>query len=240
MARTDILEQKDKILQWIEEHRSKAFIAKQLHCKEATLNSYLKKMDIEYDGNKGSKGFCHDFSYKSAEEYSQKESGVKSHILKLKLIKDGIKKDECEICKNSIWQGVKLPLELHHKDGNHYNNNFDNLQILCPNCHSIQEGNCGRKNKKKESIKTNKCSVCGKLITNQASTCKDCYNKSRQICKRPDREELKEMIRNESFVSLGKKFNVSDKAIVKWCIIMNLPSKKKEINSYTDEEWEKI
>jgi 5-methylcytosine-specific restriction endonuclease McrA len=43
----------------------------------------------------------------------------------------------------SIWQGVKLPLELHHKDGDHFNNEFDNLQILCPNCHSIQEGNSG-------------------------------------------------------------------------------------------------
>lgn len=30
-------------------------------------------------------------------------------------IKDGIKEDKCEICGFSIWQGVKLPLELHHK-----------------------------------------------------------------------------------------------------------------------------
>lgn len=39
--------------------------------------------------------------------------------------------------------GVYLPLELHHKDCNHFNNTLDNLQILCPNCHSIQIGNCG-------------------------------------------------------------------------------------------------
>jgi 5-methylcytosine-specific restriction endonuclease McrA len=38
---------------------------------------------------------------------------------------------------------VHLPLELHHKDRNHFNNDLNNLQILCPNCHSIQEGNAG-------------------------------------------------------------------------------------------------
>jgi hypothetical protein len=35
-------------------------------------------------------------------------------------------------------------------------------------------------------------------------------------------------------------YNVSDKAIVKWCIKYNLPSKKKLIKSYDDEMWLKI
>ena len=30
-----------------------------------------------------------------------------------------------------------VPLELHHKDGNSENNREKNLQILCPNCHSL-------------------------------------------------------------------------------------------------------
>jgi 5-methylcytosine-specific restriction endonuclease McrA len=25
--------------------------------------------------------------------------------------------------------------DVNHKDGNHKNNNFDNLELLCPNCH---------------------------------------------------------------------------------------------------------
>lgn len=48
------------------------------------------------------------------------------------------------------------------------------------------------------------------------------------------------MIRTETFVSIGAKFNVSDKAIVKWCKDMNLPSRKKDINTYTDESWMKV
>ena len=105
-------------------------------------------MNIEYAGNQGLKGKKTDPKYKSAVEYIQ-SSCIKSHILKQKLIRDGLKKEECEICHSFIWQGKELPLELHHKDGNHYNNDLSNLQILCPNCHAIQPGNSGAASNKK-------------------------------------------------------------------------------------------
>lgn len=142
--RNDILERREEILKWIAEEQPKSYICKQLQCKQDTLNSYLKKMGIEYAGQQAKKGqYKGGCEYIPAEVYAKKESGVKSFVLKQKLIRDGLKKDCCEICGISIWDGVKLPLELHHKDGNHYNNDLNNLQILCPNCHSIQEGNSG-------------------------------------------------------------------------------------------------
>lgn len=141
--RTDILERKEEILQWISENQSKAFICRELQCKPHTLNSYLEKMGIQYSGNQSGKGIRHDPKYKTAEEYA-KGTSIKGFILKDKLIRDGIKEYKCEICGISEWQGVKLPLELHHKNRNHFDNDLSNLQILCPNCHSIQEGNCGK------------------------------------------------------------------------------------------------
>ena len=48
------------------------------------------------------------------------------------------------------------------------------------------------------------------------------------------------MIRVEAFTSIAKRFGVSDNAIRKWCDKYNLPRTKKEINSYTDEEWNNI
>ena len=30
-----------------------------------------------------------------------------------------------------------IPLEVEHKDGNYTNNSEDNLELLCPNCHSL-------------------------------------------------------------------------------------------------------
>lgn len=48
------------------------------------------------------------------------------------------------------------------------------------------------------------------------------------------------MIRNESFVGIGKKYKVTDNAIRKWCKAENLPSRKVDIKMYSDKEWSKI
>ena len=43
-----------------------------------------------------------------------------------------------------------------------------------------------------------------------------------------------------SFTAIGKKYNVSDNAVRKWCDKYNLPRKASEIKKYSDEEWELI
>lgn len=42
----------------------------------------------------------------------------------------------CERCKNEEWLGERITLELDHIDGDRQNNVRENLQLLCPNCHS--------------------------------------------------------------------------------------------------------
>ncbi len=43
---------------------------------------------------------------------------------------------DCNICGTSDWLGKILVLHVHHKDGNKKNDKHDNLEGLCPNCHS--------------------------------------------------------------------------------------------------------
>lgn len=43
-----------------------------------------------------------------------------------------------------------------------------------------------------------------------------------------------------SFIQIGKKYNVSDNAIRKWCATENLPTKKTYISSLSDKEWQEI
>lgn len=151
-------------------------------------------------------------------------------------------------------------MELHHKNGNHQDNDLDNLMILCPNCHSIQEGNSGAnvgKCKVKQALEDEKqtevdlkkekpnrtCIDCNAVISSRAIRCKSCAAKEKQKDKttfHPSREELKELIRSTSFLQIGKIYNVSDNAVRKWCDSYGLPRKSSDIKSYSDEEWKKI
>ena len=53
----------------------------------------------------------------------------------------------CECCGAKEWLNKPINLELHHKDGDRSNCEEDNLELLCPNCHSYTD-NYGSKNKK--------------------------------------------------------------------------------------------
>jgi len=43
---------------------------------------------------------------------------------------------KCAHCGINEWNGKPIVLELEHKDGNSDNNRPENLECLCPNCHS--------------------------------------------------------------------------------------------------------
>ena len=133
LRRKDILEREQEIRQWVEENLPNAEIARRLNCKVDTLKSYYKRMGIEYSGNSARKGIPHLEQRKSIEEYLQ--GNTSNSAKRRRLIEEGIKEAKCEICHLSEWMGKPIPLELHHIDFNHYNNDLSNLQILCSNCH---------------------------------------------------------------------------------------------------------
>lgn len=62
----------------------------------------------------------------------------------------------------------------------------------------------------------------------------------KRICKRPDRETLKEKIRKEPFLKVAKYFDVTDNAIRKWCKFYKLPHKVEDIRKISDADWENI
>lgn len=145
--RNDIEERKGEVLGWVEQGQTKTFICKQLRCKPETLNRYLSLWGVSYIGNQGGKGIKTSNQYLPASEYI-KSSTVKSHVLKLKLLRDGLKEFKCEKCGSEKWLDSPIPLELHHQDGDHFNNSLDNLVLLCPNCHALEPNNSGAASKK--------------------------------------------------------------------------------------------
>ena len=96
--RTDILEKKEEILQWISENQSKAFISKQLKCKQETLNNYLIKMGIDYAGNQSGKGMTKVKDKLSFQEYLDTSKDIQSNKVRIKLLEEGLKPHKCENC----------------------------------------------------------------------------------------------------------------------------------------------
>lgn len=84
------------------------------------------------------------------------------------------------------------------------------------------------------------CPICGEETDPYSILCQKCYAKKSRKTEWPSKEELKYLIRNKPFVKIAEGFGVSDKAISKWCKYYNLPYRKREINKYTNEEWNNL
>ena len=84
------------------------------------------------------------------------------------------------------------------------------------------------------------CKNCGKEIGKGAVHCPECSHLAMRTVNRPSRSELKNLIRSLPFTQIGKQYGVTDNSIRKWCKSENLPYKKTEINSYSQEEWDLI
>jgi len=82
--------------------------------------------------------------YKPASHYLNSSIPISNRRLKDKLFGEGIFEKRCAKCLRSSWFEEPLWLHLHHKDGNKKNNSLENLQILCPNCHSMTSNFCFR------------------------------------------------------------------------------------------------
>ncbi|GJQ43697.1 MAG: hypothetical protein JETCAE03_31950 [Ignavibacteriaceae bacterium] len=75
-------------------------------------------------------------TYKLEDIFAGKHPQYPTSKLSKRLVKEGYKEYKCETCSIDEWMGKPISLELNHKDGNRYNHLPENLELLCPNCHS--------------------------------------------------------------------------------------------------------
>lgn len=73
--------------------------------------------------------------------------------LKSRLFAAGLKENRCDDCGITDWRGKPLALELHHVNGDGLDNRLENLQLLCPNCHSQTDTWGGRNSGRKNGLK---------------------------------------------------------------------------------------
>ena len=145
-----------------------------------TIKKYLSIYDIDvthFTGqrsnicNKNLKQYA-----KNASEYLIIGSNISSSKLKYKLIQEGYKEYKCEKCGLTKWNNEQISLQLHHINGDTTDNRLENLQLLCPNCHSQTDNFCGYNNN--SANKKYYCKNCGKEIQKtKTGYCNDCYEK---------------------------------------------------------------
>lgn len=119
---------------------------KELNSKQNKFCSNKCQREYEY------KSFIED--WKNGEEDGLKgKYGISNHIKRYLMEKNDYKCEKCGWGEKNEFTG-NISLEVHHKDGNYLNNTEENLQLLCPNCHSLTEtykahNKKGRKDRKK-------------------------------------------------------------------------------------------
>lgn len=143
------------------------------------VKKYIKELNLDTSHFTGyATNICNRLNRdkeKNVEDYLTTNSYIKADRLKWKLFSTGLKKYRCEKCGRTHWEGEQISLQLHHINGDNTDNRLENLQILCPNCHSQTDNYCGAN---KASINNSKryCRCCGKEIEKtQTGLCNECY-----------------------------------------------------------------
>ena len=101
-----------------------------LNCSvNITIGKYCSnKCQHEYQNSEKKRKFL-------AGEYVGKRLQFRANEWTRKLIVDHYGQS-CSSCGITEWNGKPILLEVNHIDGKAYNNIMNNLELLCPNCHS--------------------------------------------------------------------------------------------------------
>lgn len=176
----------------------------------------------------------------SVEYVFVENSTYKNNVgLKNKIIKYNLLEYKCIECGNKgEWNGKKLILQVHHKNGKHDDHRIENLEFLCPNCHTQTDNFTGGNARKpteetytyrinQEKVKINKLKEENKLKKIQEELdYKD--NKEKLITSKNNNEEteIREIIKNYPLNKHGSIMNLSR------CIGISHTSVKRRLKKY--------
>lgn len=166
-----------------------------------------------------------------------KESTYPRKNVKRRLLAEGLKEPECELCgQGEIWGGRPMSMILDHINGVRDDHRLENLRMVCPNCAATLDTHCGRRNRIDRAERT--CLHCKKSFVPAYAKQRYCSRPcgvrwDRSKCdtrvggrgvpkpasrktRRPPYEQLLHEIEATSYLAVGRKYGVSDNAVRKW------------------------
>lgn len=194
---------------------------------QSHLTRRAKQLGINsshFIGQAWNKGRTFPLLRRPVEYYLFKGSTVRSPLLKKKLIQAGIKKEACEICGNTEWNNRKIPLELDHKNSDHWDNRLENLQLICPNCHAqvTSDRLKSASTPSGERLRLGRSET--KVIVGSTPSSRTIIIRKKRPSKInwPPLEQLRIMLSESNYSRLGAKLGVSDNAIRKHIRVMGV------------------
>ena len=106
---------------------------------QTSLKQAVKERGLDTSHFLGQAWNRENYDYSAFTKNSYKKNGKTTAAPLIKL-----RGQKCENCGLTEWMGQPIKLEVHHKNGDRSNNELDNLQLLCPNCHSYTETFCNK------------------------------------------------------------------------------------------------
>lgn len=114
-----------------------------------TVRKKLDQYGIDYSHFNG-KGWnkpehpCYGNRGLPIDQFFVKNSSAPTSKVKKRLLKNSLKEDKCEECGIINWRNKPITIQLHHINGDNTDNRLENLQMLCPNCHTQTDSFCKR------------------------------------------------------------------------------------------------
>lgn len=128
---------------------------------------------------------------------------------------------KCYICGLHSWRHKRIVLEIEHKDGDFQNDRSENIEFICPNCHSQTETFCRGPRLKEINERKERMAEERKNRKERNHPSFEGYWRTKdkphlRKVERPEPGELQSLMQTMPMIKIGEKFGVSDNAVRKW------------------------